>query len=163
VSGNPNSALRCTYRSASAAPLVWTKAILGSDAITLAIAARNPFASTANNGGIKSLLASALQSFECDRAEIWRAEKAPNPFRSNHQDHTHGNDRHNRRHREDREHYLHLIISQQQRQRTIAMTAARSATIRIGPARSGDLERAFDAAQAAVKGNHRDETDATKV
>ena len=55
---NPNSALRCTYRSVSPASLVWTRAILGSDAITLAIAARNPFASTANNGGTKSLLAS---------------------------------------------------------------------------------------------------------
>jgi hypothetical protein len=55
----------------------------------------------------------ALQSFECDRAEIWRAEKAPNPFRSNHQDHTRGNDRHNRRHCKDRKYYLHLIDSKQ--------------------------------------------------
>jgi len=55
----------------------------------------------------------ALQSFECDRAEIRRAEKAPKPFRSNHQDHTHGNDRHNCRHRKAREHYLHPMISQE--------------------------------------------------
>src|SRR6478735_11737203 len=85
----------------------------------------------------------ALQSFECDWAEIWRAEKAPNPFRSNHQDHTQGNDRHNRRHRKDREHYLHLIISQQQRQQTIAMTAPHSARYELDPIDLEILKRAF--------------------
>jgi hypothetical protein len=128
VSENPNSALRCTYCSVSAVSLVWTRAILGSEAITLAIAARNPAASTANNGGTKSLLAlhkcgghASASLGVVRRSRVSNAtgprsggpKKLQKPFRSNHQDHTHGNDRYNSRHRKAREHYLHPMISQE--------------------------------------------------